>query len=506
MSNFDTGFLVAPNAFLVIGLFVSFSAGVALSKLFSRRAPSAVAREQAVFIFEDGLLATTNKLGSEILASLEATRPDWQGLAPILSRKFSEVPPTLGIADSHSLKKCPPLSDKFASLTIEQWGNRARIILEAPNRIQSQLSERMNQEGNQAVYFAPYPIWNTGSDGALCWANAAYDNLVHTMDKDDAPASLFNSIKTAAQSETQRVALTTPDQTQTLWYDISSLETDNGVTYFAIDANAVVNAEIAQRNFVQTLTKTFAQLPIGLALFDRKRQLALFNPALIDLTSLPADFLSSRPNLLTFFDRLRENRIMPEPKSYASWREHIAELVIAASDDRYSDTWTLPSGVTYRVIGRPHPDGAIALLFEDITSEVSLSRRFRAELELGQSILDALESPVAVFSQSGEMTFCNASYQALWRFKSKPGINNETLNQALTLWESQCKSSTVFTEIHNRLRTRSEQGTLHFSLRLISGEALKLTVSTVHGGSALVQFTKVETHSPEPEKLQKVFV
>ena len=72
--------------------------------------------------------------------------------------------------------------------------------------------------------------------------------------------------------------------------------------FYAVDVNAVVSAEISQRKFVQTLAKTFAQLSIGLAIFDRNRQLALFNPALIDLTALPAEFLSARPNLLSFFD------------------------------------------------------------------------------------------------------------------------------------------------------------------------------------------------------------
>lgn len=67
--------------------------------------------------------------------------------------------------------------------------------------------------------------------------------------------------------------------------------------YHAVDVNAVVKSEIAQRNFVQTLAKTFAQLSIGLAIFDRNGQLALFNPALIDLTELPAEFLSGRPTL-----------------------------------------------------------------------------------------------------------------------------------------------------------------------------------------------------------------
>ena len=123
---------------------------------------------------------------------------------------------------------------------------------------------------------------------------------------------------------------------------------------YAEDVNAVVNTEIAQRNFVKTLAKTFAQLSIGLAIFDRDRQLALFNPALIDLTALLADFLSARPNVLSFFDRLRDNQMMPEPKNYNSWRHQMADRIEAAADGRYQETRLLPSGSIYRVSGRPH--------------------------------------------------------------------------------------------------------------------------------------------------------
>ena len=138
----------------------------------------------------------------------------------------------------------------------------------------------------------------------------------------------------------------------------------------------IVRAQQAQKNFVQTLTKTFATLSIGLAIFYRNRQLMLFNPALIDLTTLPADFLRARPNLLTVFDKLRDNQIMPEPKNYATWREKLAILVAAATEGTYTEIWNLPTGATFRTSGRPHPDGALAFLFEDMTAKISMSRQF----------------------------------------------------------------------------------------------------------------------------------
>jgi hypothetical protein len=43
-------------------------------------------------------------------------------------------------------------------------------------------------------------------------------------------------------------------------------------------ADSAVQAETALREFMQTLTKTFADLPIGLAIFDRSRVLADVQP------------------------------------------------------------------------------------------------------------------------------------------------------------------------------------------------------------------------------------
>ena len=98
------------------------------------------------------------------------------------------------------------------------------------------------------------------------------------------------------------------------WFDINKFSLPKSSVQYALDVTEIVRAQQAQKNFFQTLTKTFATLSIGLAIFDRNRQLMLFNPALIDLTALTADFLSARPNFLTAFDKLWDNQIMPETK------------------------------------------------------------------------------------------------------------------------------------------------------------------------------------------------
>jgi hypothetical protein len=81
----------------------------------------------------------------------------------------------------------------------------------------------------------------------------------------------------------------------------------------------------------------------------------------------------------------------------------------------FEETWSLPGGQTYRVIGRPHPNGALAFMFEDISHEMSRTRRYRADVELGQSVIDAVEDAVAVFSQGGQLVMSNHAYAQLWQ-------------------------------------------------------------------------------------------
>lgn len=91
----------------------------------------------------------------------------------------------------------------------------------------------------------------------------------------------------------------------------------------------------------------------------------------------------------------------------------MADLISAAETGQFEETWSLETGQTYRVKGRPHPDGAIAFLLEDISTEVLLTRNFRAELEMGQNLVDTFDDALAVFSHAGVLTFSNKAYELL---------------------------------------------------------------------------------------------
>lgn len=458
----------------------------------------------AIFLFEEDMLLDANLLALDIISNHSINQFDWGKLTTILGTEFPTFPTSSVGIDTATIAHKD--GQNTANIQIETVGRNTRVTvqdwiaqrsLSPMQATQTQEAELTHQALIEAATSMPYPSWKTDHDNRLTWANTAYEALAREIqlksDPDTIP-EIFPKPKTGDDATRSfRKSLKTPMAETLLWYDVINIPTETGFISYAIDANALVNAEFAQRNFVQTLTKTFAQLSIGLAIFDRNRQLALFNPALIDLTSLPADFLSARPNLLSFFDRMRENRMMPEPKSYSNWREQISELMAAAADGRYSETWTLPSGLTYRVTGRPHPDGAVAFLFEDISAEISLTRRFRSELELGQSVLDTLQDAVAVFSSTGVLTFSNKAYHDLWGVNPETSFIELTVRDASRQWQESCQPNTAWGKMRDFVVDFGDRYPWTTEVTMLNGRTLTCAITPINGGATLIAFSSETT-------------
>ncbi len=513
--------LNASELFLI--LVVAVSAATLIVWVFSRpvtkpesnlRQKLREAESQASLLFDGEDMLDASRAAKRLFQDNNEEFPsDWIRLRAALRTRFPDFPESpeeVQQADAYSLTALEPSDD--GQINLEWVDGLVRVsILNASDRIRVsavdqhrlRLLEAELRTLRRAVTGAPSPVWQVDSEGAVSWANEAYRKLAwEIMGQREADSGilpdLFHLPAFKHSQETMRTSLSAPNSDQAHWFDVCSIRFGDRRMNYATDVNAVVNAEIAQRNFVQTLAKTFAQLSIGLAIFDRNRQLALFNPALIDLTNLPADFLSSRPNLLSFFDNLRDNQMMPEPKNYRSWREQIADLVAAASDGRYLETWTLPSGLTYRVSGRPHPDGAVAFLFEDISAEVSLTRRIRSDIELNQAVLNQLDDAVAVFSSSGVLMFSNSTYSHLWNLDPESCFAEMTLQDAMRHWQSATDQTQVWNELlqfANQYGNRSEWSA---TVTLSGGEPLACRFIPITGGATMIFFRK-STHRPMPQ-------
>lgn len=442
----------------------------------------------AVFLFDGDRLISH----SDIALSGYETVNVWNDLRRLLQRDFPAFPETPEVVRDQGNLVVTAIDCTVEREVLCEWiDGIIRVQLRDLTGSPNQARRDPNDPVRLAMDKAPYPVWLLDHADKVRWCNAAYVSLVRKARGQDADLTdpLFPAQKDEAHfGKKTRAAIGVEGSNNKLWFDLTRTDREEGQLGYAVDINAIVEAETTQRKFVQTMTKTFAQLSIGLAIFDRNRQLALFNPALIDLTTLPPDFLSCRPSLSSFFDRLRDQHMMPEPKNYRSWRSQMNDLLEAAEDGNYQETWSLPSGSVYSVSGRPHPDGAVAFLFEDITAEITLTRRFRSEMDLMQSILDKLADAIAVFADDGTLACTNYAYQLMWGDDHEMGFEPASVLEVTRQWQEQCAATPVLGEIRDFVEMRENRAEWSADLRMRNGTMIACTISPMQNGATIVRF------------------
>jgi PAS domain-containing protein len=341
---------------------------------------------------------------------------------------------------------------------------------------------------------APLPIWRESESGDVIWANAAYLELATDRLSEDEDLTwplprLFSHQPSAEPMQNERKMLQGGQGRTDLWFDLFEFKAANTHQFYALPANAVVKAEESLRDFMQTLTKTFAHLSTGLAIFDQDRKLVLFNPALLDLTGLPPDLLIKRPSLPNFFDALREGSMIPEPRDYKTWRNQITDIEEAAASGLYEETWSLPNGQTYRVTGRPHPNGALALSFEDISSEMSQTRRYRADLELGQAVIDAVDAAIAVFSPTGLLVMSNAAYADLWGHDPAASLGTDGgIAKICDYWRTATAPSSIWDRVEDFSADLGPRESWQDQARMSDGRRIDCLFSPLAGGATMATF------------------
>jgi PAS domain-containing protein len=345
---------------------------------------------------------------------------------------------------------------------------------------------------------APVLMWKEGPDGSVIWANHAYliraAELLPEGEDLSWPLPRLFAPNDPAGPRPPRARLAMRGGTE--WFDLSRVPVGDEVLHYGINANATVEAETALREFMQTLTKTFADLPIGLAIFDRARVLQLFNPALAELTALAPEFLISRPTLGSVLDAMRARSMIPEPKDYRSWRKQLLRVEEEASAGHFEETWSLPGGQTYRVVGRPHPNGALAFMFEDISTEMTRTRRYRADLELGQSVIDSVDDAVAVFSQAGQLVMSNRAYARLWKHDPAVLLSDAGIGSLSGWWRENSAPSLLWDDATSYVTAMGDRSPWDGEIRLLDGRLVTCRFRPLAGGATLITFSCTAAAQP----------
>ncbi|MDZ4086176.1 MAG: PAS-domain containing protein [Tabrizicola sp.] len=489
---------------MMLSAFLVAMAGLVLLVAWQSRRPAPAASifdaspSRVAYLFDGERLVDASPAGRALLPEGEDSRA-WARLIarfgsdfPNLSERLEALPRTGQLRISSQAGVAPALI-----LTAELVSGLIRLTVESgqedrADRGDAATAAALQQEvmAQRAVLSrAPVLMWKEAADGSVIWANHAYliravELLPEGEDLSWPLPKLF--AQDPVKGRLPRLKLQMPSGAE--WFDLVRMASGDETLCYALAADKAVQAETALREFMQTLTKTFADLPIGLAIFDRSRCLQMFNPALTDLTTLSPELLISRPTLNAFLDAMRAKAMIPEPRDYRSWRKQLARLEEEATMGLFEETWSLPGGQTYRVIGRPHPNGALAFMFEDISHEMSRTRRYRADVELGQSVIDAVEDAVAVFSQGGQLVMSNHAYAQLWQHDPQVLLSEASVSTLCAWWRDHAAPTLLWDDAVDYVTSSGDRTPWEGEVRLLDGRLVMCRFRPLTGGATLITF------------------
>lgn len=497
----------------------------ALSRMFGRAQGAALTQPddgRPVFLFDDDYLVDASPEAYRLVASRQPGHSEKDALFSFLAPYFPNLNQDLETLTSASHLRLLAVNDPDTFVDVELVDGITRFSLchdtefSAAHHYDALVRKAQENENHLLQRVAgntPQLIWREDHNGELAWANRAYmdandrfgkipDILSSAWPKDP----LFTGIAVPDDADckpaTARASIIASDTETEHWYEITSVAVDDGVLRYATNIDDAIHAENAKRAFMQTLAKTFADLSVGLATFDSRRRLTIFNPAIHDVLGLPIDFLSARPTLDSVLDRLRELRKVPEPRNYKSWREQFMALEAAAVRGTYCEVWELPESQTLRVTGRPHPDGGIALLFEDISTEISLTRKFRAEIETGQAVIDSFPDAIAVFSRANTMVMMNKAYQDMWRVDADSLDTNYDFRAAMRVWQAGCAPTADWDRLSQFANRTTEAAPVTQTVILNDGRHAKCHGIPIPGNMTLVKFALTSRRDATVQKIQ----
>jgi len=458
-------------------------------------------RHEAVFIFDGETLIDCSPEARAILAASPGRGTPWVKLSGWLGRVFPAAEDRL--AGLRKAGRFTLASADYAPqalvLHAELRGGLTRITVSdaadagkakgAPVSV-AILTDEVDALREMAMH-APWLCWRERPDGSVVWANAAYlmklEDVLSDQDRIGWPLPRLFAADGQSIRTTPRQPLPRRDGRKE-WFDMTVIDSGSSRLVFGLPVDQTVRAEMALRDMVQNLTRAFSHVPVGIAVFDPQRRLNMFNPALLDLTGLPAELLSARPTLISLLDAMRDRNMLPEPRDYRSWRRKLAGMENASSSGQFEEDWTLPGGQTYRILGRPQPDGSLVLMLNDISTEVTRVQRYRADLELGQAVIDAVDDAIAVFAPTGQLAMSNAAYGRLWGHDHGEGLESATVADLAAFWQSRAIPSTLWRRIADFVTRDDDTPAWEDMTRMTDGRLLFCEVKPLSGGATMATF------------------
>jgi signal transduction histidine kinase len=283
----------------------------------------------------------------------------------------------------------------------------------------------------------PQPIWLRYPDGHLAWVNKSYADAVECRHPNEVISKAAELIDRPQRERIAAENVESPYKgriTAIMAGKRGAIEVVDARTPFGsggigVDASELELLKVQLDAEMAAHARTLNQLPIAVAIFDRKQQLRFNNAAYQTLWGLDAAFLKTQPGDGQIIDRLRADRKIPEQVDFRGWKQTLLEGY--QKSETSEQIWHLPDGRILRVVSSPTPDGGLNYVYDDMTERVTMEAQFKALSRVQNETLDSLKEGVAVFGSDGKLKLANAAFATLWQLHAETLQNNPHIDEVI---------------------------------------------------------------------------
>ena len=360
----------------------------------------------------------------------------------------------------------------------------------------------------------PMPIWSRDEEGHLSWVNHAY---VAAVEADSATAALRdqmelldqrgrNAVENAhgdgsnVEAITHRLPVIVAGKRQ--FYEVIDITAHMGTVGIATDVSAIEAAEKALERTQAFHTSTMDQLTTPVAIFDSGQKLHYYNAAYSQQFKLDPVFLDSHPSESAVLDRMRANRSLPEQADFHGWKTGF--LASYRNVDPSEHWWHLPDGQSLRVVATPNPDGGMSYLFDNVTEQLELEKRYNSLIRIQQETLDHLNDGVVVFGSGGRLRVSNPAFAKVWDFPTDRLEDAPHIAAVLEWCRRKCNDEAAWAELKRSIvgledKRMSVQGQLECN----DGTFLDYASIPLPDGATMVTFIDVTDTVTAERNLQE---
>jgi signal transduction histidine kinase len=273
-------------------------------------------------------------------------------------------------------------------------------------------------------------------------------------------------------------------------YDIVALPLERASAGLAIDIAALEKVEGELSRQTATHEGMLDRVSSAVAIFGPDRKLNFFNAAFHQLWQLDADWLASHPADGEILDRLREQRQLPEMANYRDFKDKT--LARYGNQSGHEDWWHLADGRTVHFTVVPRPDGGLTYLYDDVTEEFALKRRYELMIHVQKETLDHLKEAVALFGTDGRLKLYNPAFAKIWRLDAKMLASEQHIDDVVKSMQQLHTDEATWREVKRAVTGLSDlRSPLNGQIQRQDGSTIDYALLPLPDGATLLSFADV---------------